>query len=307
MTPTISVIIPTHAPHPARLSRTLAGLQAQSLPRDRWELVIIDNRSPTPIALDLCWHPSARVVREERIGLTNARLAGGAATKGEVLVFVDDDNVLASDYLEVVANLFAERPQLGAAGGKSLPEWETVPEIWVQEFASTLALRDLGKEPQVAGSDVRGYPSCAPVGAGMALRRSAWAVYVDYVSRDSTALTDRTGGELTSGGDNDIVLRILKAGWEVGYFPQLSLTHLIPAGRLSRDYLARLNHGIAKSWVQVLHRHGICPWPPAPSWQVAIRKWRAYLRYRAWRGPAEYIRWKGVCGQFEGRALIRNR
>jgi len=307
MIPTVSVVIPTHAPHAGRLARTLAGLQAQSLPREQWELVIIDNRSPTPIALDLGWHPTARVVREERLGLTNARLAGGAATQGEVLVFVDDDNVLATNYLEAVANLFAGHPRLGAAGGKSLPEWETAPEGWVQEFAGTLALRDLGNEQQIVGPEATGYPSCAPVGAGMAIRRSAWTTYTDSVNRDSTAPSDRTGGELTSGGDNDIVLRVLRAGWEVGYFPQLSLNHLIPAGRLSREYLARLNHGIAKSWVQVLDRHGIRPWPPAPRWQVALRKWRAYLQYRAWRGPAEYVRWKGACGQFEGRALIRNR
>lgn len=305
MIPTVSVIIPTHSPHLGRLTRTIAGLQSQTLPKEQWELVIIDNRSPTPINLDLSWHPAARVVREERLGLTNARLAGGAATQGEVLVFADDDNVLAANYLEDVAKLFAERPKLGAAGGKSLPEWETTPESWVHEFSGTLALRDLGNESQVVGSDVKGYPSCAPVGAGMALRRSAWEAYAESVKQDSTAPTDRSGGELTSGGDNDIVLRVLRAGWEVGYFPQLSLTHLIPAGRLSKEYLARLNHGIAKSWVQVLNRHGICPWPAAPRWQLGFRKWRAYLRYRAWRGPAEYVRWKGACGQYEGRSLIR--
>jgi GT2 family glycosyltransferase len=304
MTPDLTVIVPTHAPHPGRLARTLTGLRSQTLPTSRWQLVVVDNRSPEPVALDLSWHPNAGVVREDRLGLTHARLAGGAAARAGLLVFVDDDNVLDPEYLTSAVGLFAEHPGLGAAGGKSLPEWEVPPAPWVSEFAGTLALRDLGDEPRLATPDVRGYPACAPVGAGMILRRAAWQAYADGLATDPTAPLDRAGTELTSGGDNDMVLRILRAGWSVGYFPQLRLTHLIPAGRLTRDYLGRLNHGIARSWVQVLARHGINPWPRASRWTVPFRKWRAYLSYRAWSGPAEYIRWQGACGQFEGRAAV---
>jgi GT2 family glycosyltransferase len=300
----ISVIIPTHSPHAGRLARTLAGLRQQTLPLHCWDLVVVDNHSPQPVALDLSWHPGARIVREERLGLTHARLAGAEAGRADLMVFVDDDNVLDPGYLAAALALFEEYPGLGVAGGRSLPEWEVAPGSWVGEFAGTLALRDLGDELRIATSDERGYPSCAPVGAGMVLRRAAWQAYAAGIAADLTALLDRTGQELTSGGDNDIVLRVLRAGWSVGYLPQLRLTHLIPAARLSKEYLGRLNHGIAKSWVQVLARHGIRPWPSANRWSVPLRKWRAWLSYRAWAGPAEYVRWRGACGQFEGRASI---
>jgi glycosyltransferase involved in cell wall biosynthesis len=305
MTPTVSLVVPTHSPNPGRLQRTLAGLRGQTLPLGRWELVVVDNRSPEPVAVDLSWHSAGRVVREERLGLTNARLAGAAATQGELLVFVDDDNVLAPTYLAAAEDLFERYPQLGAAGGKSTPEWETPPEPWVREFEDSLAVRDLGPAPLLAGPGVVStYPTCAPIGAGMVIRRKAWLAYTDALSRDAAPLLDRTGQTLTSGGDNDIVLRILVAGWQVGYFPELSLAHLIPAGRTTRDYLARLNHGIYRSWVQVLGRHGIRPWPRIPRWTAPMRKWRAYFRYRAWAGPAEYVRWRGACGQFEGQAAL---
>ena len=100
----ISVIIPTHAPHAERLARTLVGLRQQSLPLARWDLVVVDNRSPEPVSLDLSWHPTARVVREDRLGLTHARLAGGAAVRAPLLVFVDDDNVLGLVFLRRVAD-----------------------------------------------------------------------------------------------------------------------------------------------------------------------------------------------------------
>ena len=148
---------------------------------------------------------------------------------------------------------------------------------------------------------LKNYPLCAPIGAGMVLRREAAQVWLDA---PDPGLTDRRGGELTSGGDNDIVLTLFGAGWDVAYFPDLSLTHLIPASRLDPEYLARLNRGIQKSWVQVLARHHICPWPPIPSWTLAARHFRAWFIHRAWTSDAARIRWQGICGKFEGLANL---
>jgi glycosyltransferase involved in cell wall biosynthesis len=289
----------------------LEGLKAQTLPRDQWELVLIDNASPDPALLsgiDLSWHLHARVARELRLGLTYARLAGFHAARGALLVYVDDDNVLAPNYLQEVISLFAQYPQLGAAGGKSLPGWEVEPLPWVHQFAANLALRDLGKHEQIAGLTAPpSYPAFAPVGAGMALRREVLDGYEEVLrDRARPALLDRCGGQLTSGGDNDIILTALKCGWQVGYFPTLCLTHLIPVGRTTVEYLARLNQGVARSWVQVLALHGIRPWPAiSSSWTVLFRKWRAYLSYRAWRDPVSYVRWRGACGAFEGRGDLQ--
>lgn len=307
MTLTFSVIVPTHAPHIGRLLRTLQGLREQTLPRDRWELLLIDNASPDPLALaalDLSWHPAARVVREEQLGLTAARLAGFRAAAGDTFVLVDDDNVLDSEYLRVAADLLGANPGLGVLGGKVVPEWEAPPPSWIGEFASCLALRDYGDKEKVfqpRGSPA--YPEYAPVGAGMVLRRAVARDYEQAIQK-SGGSTDRRGTSLSSGGDNEIVLTALAGGWAVGYFPQLSLAHVIPRTRLTRDYLARLNQGIARSWVQVLARHGIRPWPPVSPWSVPARMVRAYLRCRAWRDAASYVRWKGACGAFQGRAAL---
>jgi glycosyltransferase involved in cell wall biosynthesis len=303
----VSVILPTHAPHPGRLARTLAGLRAQTWPRDRWELLVVDNASPDPAVLagaDLCWHPRARLLCEGRLGLAQARLAGFRQAAGEFLVLVDDDNVLDPGYLEEVVTVFGKYPTLGAIGGKSLPEWEAAPPSWVHEFAECLALRDRGdREERVPPGGPPGNPPCSPVGAGMALRRAAAAAYVAKAA-DGPTVPDRCGRVLSSGGDNDIVLTVLAAGWEVGYDPQLRLTHLIPAGRLTRDYLGRLNRASSRSWVGVLALHGIRPWPRIARWTVPARKLRAWWRCRAWRDPAAYVRWQGACGQFEGQAEL---
>ena len=309
MTPELTVVIPTHNPDVSRLRRTLGGLRAQNLAADRWETVLIDNASPEPINADMLSdsaQKNLRVACEPQLGLTAARRRGLTEARAPLMVLVDDDNVLAPDYLSRVIRLFAEHPRLGAAGGKSLPEFETMPEPWTKEFFPLLALRDPGESPAIAttltppGAMRREYPAdAAPIGAGMALRREAVAAWLDASSL--MPISDRRGAELTSGGDNDIVFTLLEHGWHVGYFPELSLTHLIPSARLAPDYLARLNRGIQKSWMQVLTRHHANPWPPIASWSVPLRQLKAWFACRGWSSRSAHIRWQGACGHFEGR------
>jgi hypothetical protein len=202
--------------------------------------------------------------------------------------------------------LAAAHPRVGAFGGRSLPEFEIEPPTWAREFLPLLALRDHGGAPQISqglrpvGAERNAYPAeAAPIGAGMVLRRAATQAWLDDAG--AASLSDRRGTELTSGGDNDIVLTTMKYGWEVAYFPELSLTHLIPATRLAPEYLARLNYGISKSWMQLLTRHDASPWPPIAPATVPWRKLKAWFVYRPWSGPAAHIRWRGACGHFEGR------
>lgn len=308
----LSVILPTHNPHRGRLARTLAGLRAQTMPVSTWELVVVDNASTPALAADeLAAHAPAnfRIVRETQLGLTPARRRGFTETRGEFIVMVDDDNVLAPDYLDQVAAIFGAHSKLGAIGGKSIGELETRrPAWWQTEFDGLLALRDLGDAPLTCGSLFNSragrneYPLCAPIGAGMALRRAALAPWLADTTTE--ALPDRRGNALSSSGDNDIVLSVLRAGWSVGYFPALALTHLIPSARLQPDYLARLNRGIADSWVQVLAKHSANPWPPIAPWTVPLRQLKAWFTYRAWSGDAARIRWQGACGHFEGRSSL---
>jgi glycosyltransferase involved in cell wall biosynthesis len=267
----------------------------------------VDNASTNRTALasfDLAWHPAARVLREPVPGLTPARLCGIRAAQGDVLVFVDDDNVLAPDYLAHVATVFARDAKLGAAGGIVQPEWETLPPPWLEEFRGLLALRDFGRETKLrTGGPGAIWPDFAPVGAGMCVRGAAAETYVQALAADDARRSlDRAGDSLASGGDCDLVFTALHAGWTVGYFPELVLTHLIPAGRMDPAYLGRLNQGIMRSWVCVLRLHGQCPWPPIPRWTLPLRVARAWLRHGRERAPAARIRWRGIVGQLEGQA-----
>ncbi len=307
MTPVLTVVIPAHNPDPERLRETLHGLRKQTLDGSLWETLLVDNSSTRfPNKEWLAEHAPARfrILQEATLGLSAARRSALQVAVGDFVVLVDDDNVLEPDYLLQTLAIFSTHPRVGLAGGRSSPRFDVEPPGWTREFFPLLALRDLGADERVstgllpAGAERNQYPVFAPIGAGMALRRQAWEC---WLATPAVGISDRRGAHLSSSGDNDIVLCAMRAGWEVGYFPKLALTHLIPPSRLEPEYLALLNNGIQRSWMQVLERHKVTPWPPLSAGGAALRKIKAWFTYRAWSSPSAHIRWRGACGHFDGR------
>jgi glycosyltransferase involved in cell wall biosynthesis len=139
----VSVIICTHNPRTDYFWRCIDGLKGQALSRDRWELVVVDTRSDEPIAarVDLSWHPAPRIVREEKLGLVPARLRGIRESSGEMLVFVDDDNVLDPNFLDTALVVAEQKHFLGAWSGQCRREFEEPPPTWTRRYWSNLAVR----------------------------------------------------------------------------------------------------------------------------------------------------------------------
>jgi glycosyltransferase involved in cell wall biosynthesis len=301
----VSVILPTFNPHRGRLGRTLAGLREQTLPSDRWELVIVDNNSPPANRVrpdDVAWHPAGRVVFEPRPGLTPARRAGIAATAAPLMVFVDDDNVLAPDYLEAAGRIAARHAAFGAYGGIAAPGWEQPPPAWTAEFHCYLALRDLGPEPLHAGGGAFG-PEFTPNGAGMVVRRAvaeAWARELERCPERATL--DRAAGALGAHGDLDLAWASFALGLEVAYVPKLRLEHLIPPQRLTRDYLARLLYGMAYSGQFFVAARSGNPPPVAPP-LLPLRKLKRFLLTGAALRPAAYVWWRHYCGILDAQRV----
>src|SRR5262249_50530776 len=129
----ISVVISTHNPDVDRLERTVRAIAAQTLDAELWELVLVDNASRKPVTINnIPWNRGGcKKIRAERLGLIYGRLAGIRASEGALLVFVDDDNELAPDYLQAAMAIFDNRETLGIAGGVIEPEWcDAEPESW---------------------------------------------------------------------------------------------------------------------------------------------------------------------------------
>jgi glycosyltransferase involved in cell wall biosynthesis len=98
--PRISVIIP-HYCQPEALAECLTSLDAQSLPRDRFEVLVVDNDSPGGIAaIEAVVGDRARLFVETTKGAGPARNRGAAEARGQVFAFIDADCIASPRWLE---------------------------------------------------------------------------------------------------------------------------------------------------------------------------------------------------------------
>lgn len=258
----LAVLICAYNPRPNYLARVTEALRAQTLPLHQWDLILIDNASDRPLAeqFDISWHPHARHVREPELGLAFARRRGIQEAAGSLLVFVDDDNILAPDYLEQALKIAREWPKLGAWGGSISLECEILPPAHLKRFLPMLALREVDS-PRWGN-----VPHCydtVPWGAGMCVRAEVGAAYCEYLRRTAVHVTGRRGKSLTGGEDVEICHVAAGLGYGTGLFPTLSLTHLIPKERLTLRYFIRCTEAGSLSEMLIDYQwRGIMP--PSP-------------------------------------------
>jgi glycosyltransferase involved in cell wall biosynthesis len=116
--PSVSVVIASHR-GPERVGACLEGLAAQDYPRDRFEVVVVDDGSPVPLAPrveEFATELRVNAHRQDNAGPAAARNAGAWRATGELVAFTDDDCLPASDWVRrLVEALFAQPGAL--AGG----------------------------------------------------------------------------------------------------------------------------------------------------------------------------------------------
>ena len=238
----VSVIVCCHN-SASRLPATLTHLGSQSCDgRFPWEVILVDNASSDGTAelAQKLWPQDApvplRVVHEPRLGLVYARRQGVSIARYEFLSFVDDDNWVCVDWVQLVWEFMSQHPEVGACGGSCDAECELPPPRWFQTFNEKypVGLRQ-GKPGDVS----------LLCGAGLTVRKSALL----ELERNGfkTRLVGRQGAALTSHEDTELCLALRLAGWRLWYEPRLRFRHFLPAKRLEWSYLRRLVRGAGLS------------------------------------------------------------
>jgi glycosyltransferase involved in cell wall biosynthesis len=244
----ISVIVCTYNPNPIYLERTIFGIYNQNF-KD-FELIIIDNNSHEPVSdfKYLLDYPSIKVFKELKQGLTAARWAGAKLAKGDILVYVDDDNILNFNYLSVANKTMHENPQIGMLSGQIFPEYEEAPPGWFTKYEGMLALRSFSSGMSLVLTDFPIFNNDFPIGAGMITRRRIIEdYYKNHLNDDSNYIEGRKGNELSSSEDLDYGFYNLSKGYLIGRNSELIITHIIPKLRLKMDYLIKLSTSALKS------------------------------------------------------------
>lgn len=245
----ISVIICTYNPKHVYLERTVQSILQQQFPMQDVDFFIVDNNSSSPVEeIPFIANNRIRVVHEPVPGLTAARECGSRNAKGDLIVYVDDDNILDASYLKNVNSMF-QNPLIGIVSGHIIPEYEQTPESWFLPFEPMLAIRRVPMERSYL-TTIPLYNEHFPIGAGICIRTKIIRDYFNSIN-DSNRIEGRVGNSLSSGEDLDIDFFAIHQGYAVGSNGTLKLRHIIPPQRCTVGYISRLAVSSAQSTWQI--------------------------------------------------------
>lgn len=302
--PTLSLAICSHNPRRPTLQRVVDALRAQTVPADRYEFLVVDNASEPALAswLDLGWHPRARFVVETELGISKTRQRALQESTGELLLYVDDDNVVAPDFVERSLEIAVDHPHLGVWGPATIrPEFEQPPSPELLPFTGLLMHYE---HPHDLWSNFRFGNDSVPPTAGMTLRRFVGEQWIrnNETSALRRGLGRRGTGLLTGGDDVDLSLTACDLGLGTGVFVRLVMTHVYHPGRVDPAYLERLWEGNMFSDHILNHIRGIK--------QLSARQWllqdlKDWLKPLTMNRTERIFHAARVRGQRKARAFLK--
>ncbi len=277
----VSIVITT-CDRPADLDRCLAQLWAQQTARSV-EVIVADNRPASELTPPVvARYPGTKLVREARPGASYGRNAAIAASTGEIVVTVDDDVRVPTDWLEKLLAPLAN-PKVMAVTGNVLPEeLETPAQMLFEKLKGGLSQ---GFQTRTADGDwLAGFDYLPPVwdlgvSANAAFRANIFAdPRIGLMDEALGAGTPSAGGE-----ECYLIYKLLRAGHTLVYAPQAFVWH---RHRRELDALYRQNLSHMKGGIGFM-----------------IRAWLGEGDRRAfnhlWREMPRYL-WKRVWGRLRG-------
>ena len=233
----LDVILPTFN-REALLERTLDSLAAAPAPEGLDVRILVVDNASTDGTRELVKSQANRFggrlhyLFEATPGKPFALNAGIAATDGDLIGLIDDDEEVASDWFACIGRYFtSESDRLDFIGGKCLPLWSAPRPAWLGcGYLGVIGWVDPGPQPMAMDDS---YPGIL-MGGNAVIRRTA----LERAGPYSTAL-NRTGTRLLGCEDEDMYHRLLALGARGRYEPDLVIYHHVPAARLSKRYFRR--------------------------------------------------------------------
>jgi glycosyltransferase involved in cell wall biosynthesis len=262
----LDIVVPTYN-RAALLERLLASLFSATQPESlTWRVTVADNRSTDgtrslveryrdrfPSQVAYCYAPEQ--------GRSNALNTGIAATTGDLVGCLDDDEEIQPHWLTVVEREFRD-PTLDFIGGPYLPRFEIPPPPWIDNGYPAV----IGK---VSGPDQRTPfgPAFAGIlmGGNAVLRRSVLLRVGGY----RTDLGRSGSGRLMSGEDRALYGALLSTGARGYWIPDLIIDHFVPVERLQRRYHWRwaFDHAISMARFEGAEHGGF---GAVPRWRYGV-------------------------------------
>ena len=189
-----------------------------------------------------------RLVHEQRRGKSRALNAGLAATDGNLVGMIDDDEEIDENWFREIHRAFQD-PGLDFIGGPYRADWATPPPAWIpDEYLAVVGAADAGDKVLEYSRDFPGILK----GGNAVIRRSV----LERVGPYSEHLGPSGAARLLSCEDEDMYHRLLNHGARGLYLPGLVIYHHVSADRLTPGYYRRwcFWRGVSRGLMDQRHR-----------------------------------------------------
>lgn len=228
--PFVSIIIPSYN-RSKLITITLDSLLEQTYPHDRYEIIVVDNKSTdeTPSIVKQYEKETEGRVRyfyEGRQGSHYARNNVVKYAKGELLYFTDDDMQTDARALEELVRVMVAYPNVGSVTGRVLPQWVEQPPKWLLKYFVDGKLSLLDFEGDLVLSDwSNGIFSCHQM-----VRKDPFIQAGGYNP-------DIVDGEWLGDNETGLCHKLRKvAGCRFAYVGTSVTHHIIPPHRMTQSY-----------------------------------------------------------------------
>lgn len=218
------------------LPKAIESAAKQSLPREQFDVLVIDN-SPD--------HKRARAfgekfssianlnyVVEETPGLSNARNLAAELSRAPIIAFMDDDAIASQKWAEEILRAFEIfGPTTMIVGGKVDPIWSAPRPSWVHDsMLGNLSVVDWGGETRLAGAHEWF------AGTNISFRVKA---ILDHGGFSRTLGRVGSGSSLLSNEEIQLIDKIRAKGGTLVYAPNAIVSHLVDTRRLTQAWFRK--------------------------------------------------------------------
>jgi len=233
MQPLISVIICTRD-RASQLRRALQSLCMCTVPEGLdWEVLVVDNGSrdgSIEVTDEFQGRLPIRLTTEPTAGLSRARNRGIGEARGKWLVWIDDDVVVAADWLSAYYRSAQQYPEAAVFGGVIAPRLTGDAASWLREGINHVNDAYAARIATIVRGIIQ--PHTMPYGANFALECGAAKRYPFDIALGRHPQTPFRGGEELS-----VIRKILEEGNNGYWVPDAVVTHCIEPERQTEAYL----------------------------------------------------------------------